>query len=151
METTLVILKPDALKRGLAGRIISRFEEKGLEIVGMRMENLKRDVVEVHYDEHKERPFFQSLVEFMTSGPVVLIAIRGLKAIGVVRKMIGATEGIQADPGTIRGDFCQFRRFNLVHASDSEQSAKRELDLFFSNLVVNNNFNRLDAGFVFGV
>tara|TARA_R100001163_G_C5062320_1_gene199395 strand:- start:170 stop:625 length:456 start_codon:yes stop_codon:yes gene_type:complete len=150
METTLVILKPDALKRGLVGKIITRFEEKGLEILSIQMRRLVMDEVIEHYTEHSGKAFLPQLLEFMTSGPVVLMAIRGLGVIKVVRKMIGATEGIQADQGTIRGDYCQYRTYNLVHASDSEESAKRELDLFFKDMRFPQEFNNLNSGFVFG-
>ena len=152
METTLIILKPDALQRGLAGRLITRFEERGMEILGMSMEVLDRSKVQEHYDEHKGRPFFESLVGFMTSAPAVLIALRGLRAIQVCRTMIGATEGCTALPGTIRGDFCQFRTYNLIHASDGPVAATRELNLWFPALRVDETkFNRLDSHYVFGI
>lgn len=131
MEKTLVILKPDCVARGLMGEVISRFEAKGLRIVGMRMELIETSVAEVHYAEHKGKPFFQSLLDFITSGPVVLLAVEGVEAIGVVRKMVGATSGRAAEPGTIRGDFGMSKGFNLIHASDSLESAKRELELYF--------------------
>jgi nucleoside-diphosphate kinase len=131
MEKTLVILKPDCVARKLAGRIISRFEEKGLSVVGMRMEVIEKAVAEKHYAEHNGKPFYPSLVGFITSGPVVVMALQGVEAIAVVRKMIGATSGRAAEPGSIRGDYGMSKGFNLVHASDSPESAARELELFF--------------------
>ena len=131
MEKTLVILKPDCVARRLAGRIISRFEEKGLCIVGMRMEVIDKAVAEKHYAEHNGKPFYPSLVNFITSGPVVVMALQGVEAIAVVRKMIGATSGRAAEPGSIRGDYGMSKGFNLVHASDSPEAAARELELFF--------------------
>ena len=131
METTLIILKPDTLQRHLAGRILSRFEEKGLQIVGMKMSHLKRDLVEEHYAPHRGKPFYDNLVRYMTSGPVVILALRGRNAVEVARKLMGKTFGYEADPGTIRGDFGISKSMNLVHGSDSGESARRELGLFF--------------------
>lgn len=131
MEKTLVILKPDAVARKLTGKLISRFEEKGLVISAMRMTRISKETAEKHYAEHKEKPFFPSLTSFITSGPVVLMALQGVDAIAVIRKMIGSTNGREADPGSIRGDFGMSRGFNLVHASDSAAAAERELALFF--------------------
>lgn len=131
MEKTLVILKPDCVGRRLVGRILSRFEEKGLAIAGMRMEMIDRETAERHYAEHKGKPFYPGLVDFITSAPVVVLALQGVEAIAVVRKMVGATSGRAAEPGSIRGDFGMSKGFNLVHASDSPESAARELDLFF--------------------
>ncbi len=131
MEKTLVILKPDCVARRLAGKVISRFEEKGLSLVGMRMEVIGKAVAEKHYAEHNGKPFYPSLVNFITSGPVVVMALEGVEAIAVVRKMIGATSGRAAEPGSIRGDYGMSKGFNLVHASDSPESAARELELFF--------------------
>jgi len=131
METTLIILKPDALQRCLSGRIIARFEDKGLRIVGCRMMTISRDLAAKHYEAHREKPFYDGLVNFMTSDPVVAMAIEGPKAIEVCRAMMGATFGFKADPGTIRGDFGISNQFNLVHGSDSPESAQRELELFF--------------------
>lgn len=131
LERTLVILKPDCVARRLAGKVISRFEEKGLAVAGMRMEMIDRAVAEKHYAEHNGKPFYPSLVNFITSGPVVVMALEGVEAITVVRKMIGATSGRAAEPGSIRGDYGMSKGFNLVHASDSPEAAKRELELFF--------------------
>ena len=133
MEKTLVILKPDCVARKLIGRVINRFEEKGLVIAAMRMECIKPETAKKHYAEHEGKPFYPGLVNFITSGPVVIMAIAGVEAIAVVRKMIGATSGRAAEPGSIRGDFGLSKGFNLVHASDSPESAKRELALFFGD------------------
>lgn len=131
MERTLVLLKPDAVQRGLIGRIIGRFEEKGLKIVGLKMRQFPRATLEKHYAVHAQRPFFASLVEFMGSGPVVALAIEGKNAIAVVRKLMGKTNSAEAEPGTIRGDFGMSFSNNLVHGSDGPESAATELALFF--------------------
>jgi nucleoside-diphosphate kinase len=132
METTLIILKPDAVQRGLMGRIITRFEEKGLQIVGMKLMLIPRSLAEKHYEAHKARPFYPGLVAFMTSSPVLVMAITGNNAIAICRKMMGATFGSNADAGTIRGDFGVSNSFNLIHGSDSPEAAARELELFFA-------------------
>lgn len=132
METTLIILKPDAVQRGLSGKIITRFEEKGLAIVGMKMMTISQELAATHYEAHKERPFYKGLVEFMTSSPVVVLAVRGVGAIAIARSMMGATFGSKADAGTIRGDFGVSNSFNLIHGSDSPEAATRELGLFFN-------------------
>ncbi|MCC8179908.1 MAG: nucleoside-diphosphate kinase [Planctomycetes bacterium] len=131
MERTLVILKPDCIARRLAGKIITRFEEKGLRIAAMRMEVMKVETAEKHYAEHKAKPFFDKLTAFITSGPIIIMAIEGVDVVKVVRKMLGATLGRAAEPGSIRGDFGMSQSFNLVHASDSLESAQRELALYF--------------------
>jgi nucleoside-diphosphate kinase len=131
VEKTLVIIKPDAVARGLMGRILTRFEEKGVTLVAMRLAMMPRETAEKHYAEHKEKPFFPKLVDFITSAPVVLMVLQARDAVTVVRKMVGQTLGRAADPGTIRGDFGMSRSFNLVHASDSPESAEREMALFF--------------------
>ncbi len=131
MEQTLVLLKPDALQRRLVGRIVSRFEEKGLRLAAIKMMWLAREVAERHYAEHTEKPFFNQLVEFITSGPLVAMVVEGDKAIDTVRRLMGKTDPKQAEPGTIRGDFGLAVTCNLVHGSDSPQSARREIPLFF--------------------
>jgi nucleoside-diphosphate kinase len=131
METTLIILKPDAVQRGLMGKIITRFEEKGLAIVGMKMMTISQELAATHYEAHKGKPFYEGLVAFMTSSPVVVMAIRGVGAITIARSMMGATFGSKADAGTIRGDFGVSNSFNLIHGSDSPEAAERELGLFF--------------------
>jgi nucleoside-diphosphate kinase len=131
METTLIILKPGAVQRGLMGRIISRFEDKGLQIVGARLMRITQDLAQRHYEPHRGKPFYEGLIKFMTSSPVLVLAVRGVGAIGVSRKLMGATFGSQAEPGTIRGDFGVSNSFNLIHGSDSPESAEREVGLFF--------------------
>ena len=131
MEKTLVILKPDCVERGLIGRLIARFEEKGLKIAALVLQRLPEELVERHYAEHRAKPFFGDLCSFMTSGPVVLMVVDGPRAISVTRKLVGSTKGYEAEPGTIRGDFGLSNQSNLVHASDSPESADRELALFF--------------------
>lgn len=131
VETTLIILKPDAVQRGLMGRIITRLEETGLRIVGARLLKLTRERAERLYEPHVGKPFYESLLRFMTSSPVMVLAVRGLGAIAICRKLMGATFGAQAEPGTIRGDFAISNSFNLVHGSDSAASASRELPIFF--------------------
>jgi nucleoside-diphosphate kinase len=131
METTLIILKPDAVQRGLMGQIITRFENKGLHIVGAKLMQISPKLAETHYEAHKARPFYPGLVKFMTSSPVLVLAIRGNKAIEISRSMMGATFGSKAASGTIRGDFGVSNSFNLIHGSDSPEAAERELKLFF--------------------
>ena len=131
METTLIIFKPDAVQRGLMGRILARFEEKGLQVVGCKFMQISQDLAARHYDAHKAKPFYPGLVKFMTSSPVVVVALQGKDAITIARKMMGATFGSKAEPGTIRGDFGVSNSFNLIHGSDSPESATRELALFF--------------------
>jgi nucleoside-diphosphate kinase len=131
METTLIIFKPDAVQRGLMGRILSRFEDKGLQIVGMKLMQISQELAATHYAAHKERPFYPGLVKFMTSSPVLVLAVRGNGAITICRNMMGATFGSKAAPGTIRGDFGVSNSFNLIHGSDSPEAAERELGLFF--------------------
>jgi nucleoside-diphosphate kinase len=132
METTLIILKPDAVQRGLMGRIITRFEEKGLQVVGCKLMQISPELAAKHYEAHKEKGFYAGLVRFMTSSPVLVLAVRGLGAIAISRKMMGATFGSKAEPGTIRGDFGVSNSFNLIHGSDSPEAAARELELFFN-------------------
>ena len=130
-EETLVIVKPDGVRRGLTGEILARIERKGLRIAEMRSMRIDRELAERHYDEHREKPFFGELVEFITSGDVVVARVVGEQAVPVVRTLMGPTDPASAPPGTIRGDFGVLITENLVHGSDSPESAKRELDLFF--------------------
>jgi nucleoside-diphosphate kinase len=131
MERTLIILKPDAVQRGLCGQIIERFERKGLKIAGMKMMTIPAALAETHYEPHRGKPFYAPLVKFMTSSPVIVMALEGKDAIVICRKLMGATFGSKAEPGTIRGDFGVSNSYNLVHGSDSPESAVRELGLFF--------------------
>jgi len=136
VETTLVLVKPDGVRRGLAGEIVSRFERRGLELRGARLLKVSRQLAQQHYAEHKGKPFFGDLVAFITSGPVLALAVRGESAIAVVRTMMGATNPLDSAPGTIRGDFATELSENIVHGSDSKASAKRELGLFFPDGLV---------------
>ncbi|MCY2982018.1 MAG: nucleoside-diphosphate kinase [Planctomycetota bacterium] len=131
MQKTLVLLKPDCVERRLIGEIIRRFENKGLNIIAMKMLRVTPELSKKHYAEHVSKPFYPNLEEFITSSPIVALALEGLEAIRVIRDMLGATNGLKAAPGTIRGDFSSSRQMNLVHASDSEESAVRELALYF--------------------
>ena len=133
MQKTLVIIKPDGVQRRLIGKIINRFDEKGLEIVGLKMTVISEELAKEHYSDHDGRDYYEQLVKFMTSGPVVMMVLRGMKAIAVTRKLMGSTFGHEAEPGTIRGDFAISKRFNLIHGSDSEESATKEISLFFEN------------------
>ena len=132
MERTLIILKPDAVQRGLTGEIIKRFEQRGLKIVAMKMVQVDRDLAETHYDVHRERSFFSGLIDYITSSPVVVMALEGKNAVQAARKTIGATNPIEAMPGTIRGDFGMEVSRILVHGSDSVENGKIELALWFS-------------------
>ena len=131
IERTLIILKPDAVQRGLMGQILARFENKGLKVVGSRFTQLPQELVEKHYEPHKGKPFYAGLVSFMTASPVLLLCLEGPSAIQLCRNLMGATFGTDAAPGTIRGDFGASRGLNLVHGSDSAESAEREIALFF--------------------
>jgi nucleoside-diphosphate kinase len=130
-ERTLVLIKPDAIKRRLAGEILARFERRGLELAAAKLVRVDRGLAEEHYSEHSEKPFFEELVEFITSGPTLALVLEGDGAIAVVRTTIGATNPTNADPGTIRGDLALAMPDNLVHGSDSPESATREIALWF--------------------
>ena len=130
-ERTLVLVKPDGVQRLLAGRIIARFEERGLKIVGLKLVRVDRELAERHYAVHREKPFFVGLVDFITSSPLVAMALEGPNAIAVVRAMVGATRPPEAAPGTIRGDFALETAQNLIHASDGPETATSELSLWF--------------------
>jgi nucleoside-diphosphate kinase len=132
MEKTLILLKPDSLQRGLSGEIISRFEIKGFKIIGMKLIKVSKDLAETHYSEHKGKPFFEDLVAFITSSPIIAMVIETQNAINIARNMMGSTNPIDALPGTIRGDFGISVEYNIIHGSDSETSAKREISLFFN-------------------
>lgn len=131
-ERTLVLIKPDAVQRLLAGRILARFEERGLKIVGLKLVAVDRGLAERHYAIHREKPFFAGLVDFITSSPLVAVALDGPNSIAVVRAMVGATRPHEAAPGTIRGDFALETAQNLVHASDGPETADAELALWFA-------------------
>ncbi len=133
VETTLVLIKPDATERALAGEILARIERRGFEIVAGKLLRVDRDLGETHYAEHREKPFFGELVDFITSAPTWALAVRGEGAIATLRKTIGATNPADAEPGTIRGDLATAMPDNLVHGSDSPDSAKREIALWFAD------------------
>ncbi|MFI4984966.1 MAG: nucleoside-diphosphate kinase [Solirubrobacterales bacterium] len=134
MTRTLILVKPDAFARGLTGEIIARFERKGLQIVALRAMTVSRELAERHYAEHAERPFFGELVDFITSGPIVAMVLEGVDAVTAARQVIGATNPLEAAMGSIRGDFAVQVGQNLVHGSDSQESAARESALFFPEL-----------------
>jgi nucleoside-diphosphate kinase len=131
MERTLVIFKPDALNRRLVGSILARFEAKGLRIAALKLMRVDRALAERHYAEHKGKPFFEALIQFITSAPVVVGVLEGNEAITVVRTMLGVTNGAAAAPGTVRGDFSISRQNNLVHGSDGPEASEREIALWF--------------------
>ncbi len=133
MERTLVIIKPDAVQRQLAGRIISRFEEKGLQIVAVKFMRLPQELAREHYAVHKGKDFFEPLIKYIISGPVLIMVLEAEGVIAMARKLMGATFGSQAEPGTIRGDFGGSQGFNLIHGSDSPESAETEIKHFFNN------------------
>ena len=134
MERTLILVKPDAFERGLTGEIIARFERKGLRIVAMKHMTVERGLAEEHYAEHRERPFFGDLVVFITGGPLVALVLEGFEAIKAARQVIGATNPLEAAPGSIRGDYALEVQTNMVHGSDAPESATREIGLFFPEL-----------------
>jgi nucleoside-diphosphate kinase len=133
-ERTLVLVKPDGVRRGLAGEVISRLEDKGLTLVAMELRTLERATAEEHYGEHRERPFFGELVEFITGGPLVALVVEGPNAVAGTRRLMGVTNPVEATPGSIRGDYALEIGQNLVHGSDSEESAAREIGIFFPQL-----------------
>jgi len=131
MQRTLILLKPDCVQRRLMGQVLSRFENKGLNIIAMKMLRVTPELAAEHYAEHVEKPFYPSLEAFITGAPVVAMVIEGREAIRVVREMLGATSGLEAAAGTIRGDLSSSRQMNLVHASDGPEAAEREINLYF--------------------
>jgi len=133
-ERTLVLIKPDAVRRGLVGEVVGRLERKGFTIVAMDLRTLDRDTASRHYGEHEGKPFFGELVEFITGGPLVAICVEGHRAVEAVRKLMGVTDPVESAPGSIRGDFALEIGQNLVHGSDSVESATREVALFFPDL-----------------
>ena len=134
MDRTLILVKPDAFERGLTGEIVARFERKGLRIVAMKHMTVDRPLAEEHYAEHRERPFFGDLVEFITGGPLVAMVLEGYEAVTAARQVIGATNPLEAAPGSIRGDYALEVGQNMVHGSDANESAEREAKLFFPDL-----------------
>jgi len=133
VERTLIILKPDTIQRRLIGRIVQRFEDKGLILAGMKLMQISRELAERHYAPHKEKPFYPGLMEYITSGPVVVMVLQGDRCIDIARTLMGKTFGYEAQPGTIRGDFGASRSYNLVHGSDAPKSAASEISLYFND------------------
>ncbi|MBP2625656.1 MAG: Nucleoside diphosphate kinase [Firmicutes bacterium] len=133
MENTLVLLKPDAVAKGVCGEIIARFEKRGIKIIGMKMLYLSRAQAAIHYSEHQDKPFFDELVNFIISGPLVAIALQGENVVKLVRTMMGSTNPLEAAPGTIRGDLATNIKNNIIHGSDGPVSAKREINIYFND------------------
>jgi len=133
MEQTFAMVKPDGVSRGLTGEIIGRFERKGFRVAALKMMHITTALAAEHYAEHKDKPFFGELVDFITSGPVVAMILEGDGVIAMVRSMMGATDPRQAAPGTIRGDYATSINYNVIHGSDSPESARREIGIFFSD------------------
>lgn len=140
-QLTFVMIKPDGVKRRLVGEIISRIEKKGLNIIAMKMVRIDRKTAETLYEEHKGKSFFEDLISYITSGPVVCMVIEGDEAVNVMRKMIGATDPKEALPGTIRGDFALSKAENVIHASDSPEKARKEISIFFDENEIMLNLN----------
>jgi nucleoside-diphosphate kinase len=134
VQRTLILVKPDAFERGLTGEVIARFERKGLRLVALKQLQIDEEFAGIHYEEHKEKPFFGELVEFITGGPLVAMVMDGNDAVVAARQVIGATDPLEASPGSIRGDYALEVTFNLVHGSDSDESAEREIGIWFPEL-----------------
>jgi nucleoside-diphosphate kinase len=148
VERTLIILKPDAVQRRLVGRIVQRFEEKGLRLVAMKMMQIGRELAERHYAVHQDKPFYPKLIEYITSGPVLVMVIAGTGTIALTRKLMGKTFGSEADPGTIRGDFGASKTYNLIHGSDSPETAAAEIGFYFRPEEIVDR-QAVDAHFIF--
>jgi nucleoside-diphosphate kinase len=133
MERTFILLKPDCVQRRLMGRVLARFEDKGLNVIAMKMLRITPELAKLHYAEHVTKVWYPNLEGFITGGPVVAAVLEGLEAIRIVRDMLGATNGLNADPGTIRGDYSSSRQMNLVHGSDGPEAAQREIGLYFKS------------------
>jgi nucleoside-diphosphate kinase len=133
-DRTLILIKPDAFERGLSGELIARFERKGLRVTALKLMQADEEIANVHYAEHTEKPFFGELVSFITRGPLVAMVLEGAKAVEAARQVIGATDPIEADAGSIRGEFATEITFNLVHGADSSESAEREIGIWFPEL-----------------
>jgi nucleoside-diphosphate kinase len=149
MEKTFIALKPDAVQRGYIGEIITRFERKGFKLIGMKLMQVTREMAEEHYGEHREKPFFKGLVDFITSGPIVAMAWEGNNVVESARKMMGATNPKDSAPGTIRGDFAVDLGRNIIHGSDSVASAERELKIFFNANELVSGWNRTTESWIY--
>jgi len=148
IEKTFVMVKPDGVQRGLVGRIVARFEERGLKICAMKMLKIPRELAERHYEEHKGKEFYEPLLSYITSGPVVCMILEGENSVAAVRTMMGKTNPQDAPPGTIRADFAQVTGRNIVHGSDSSESAKREIKLFFNDYEIQ-KYDKCDEDWIF--
>ncbi len=148
IEKTFVMIKPDGVQRGLIGRIVDRFESRGLKICAMKMMKIPRELAERHYEEHKGKPFYEPLLSHITSGPVICMVLEGENSIAAVRTLIGKTNPQDAVPGTIRGDFAQVTGRNIVHGSDSSESARREIKLFFNDYEIQ-KYDKIDEAWLF--
>ena len=148
MRQTLVIIKPDAVNRCLVGEVIKRFEQKGLKIKAMKMQMLQPYVLKEHYAQHKDKTFFKELIGYMTSIPSILIVLHGKDAVNVVRKMVGPTQGREAAPGTIRGDYSVSNQSNIVHASENDETAKKEIERFFTKKEIF-DYQKMDFDWVY--
>ncbi len=147
IEKTFVMVKPDGVQRGLVGKVLDRFETRGLKICALKMMKIPHELAERHYEEHKGKDFYESLVAFITSGPVACVILEGENAIAMVRAMMGKTNPQDAAPGTIRGDLAQVKSMNVVHGSDSPESARREIKLFFNDYEIQ-RYERIDEPWV---
>ncbi len=147
VERTFALLKPDAIQRGLAGQVLARFEQRGLKIVGLKLMRVSRPLAESYYAEHKGKTFYEPLMSYITSGPVVAMVLEGDGAVAIVRKMMGKTNSAEAEPGTIRGDFALTIGRNVIHGSDSPESAKREIGFFFKPEELQ-EYNRIDEAWL---
>ncbi|MGQ9588119.1 MAG: nucleoside-diphosphate kinase [Thermoplasmata archaeon] len=148
IEKTFVMIKPDGVQRGLMGKIIDRFESRGFKVCALKMMKIPRELAERHYEEHKGKPFYEPLLSHITSGPVICLVLEGENSVAAVRAMIGRTNPQDAAPGTIRGDFAQVTGRNIVHGSDSSESAKREIKLFFNDYEIQ-KYDRIDEALLF--
>lgn len=148
MESTFVMVKPDGVQRGLVGEVIRRFEEKGLRIIALKMLEMSGETAEEHYAEHEGKEFYGPLLDYITSGPVVAMALKGDSVVSMVRKIVGATDPKEAAPGTIRGDFGIDVSRNIIHAADSDNSAERELDIFFDEEDYQ-DYKRVDESWIY--
>ncbi len=142
-ERTFVAIKPDGVKRGLIGKIITRFEDKGFKIVGMKLLQVTPELAAKHYEEHQGKPFYNRLIYYITSSPIVAMVIEGYNAVESVRHIVGATNPLNADVGTIRADFAQIMEYNVIHASDSVQSAEREIGIYFKPEEIYDNWQSM--------
>ena len=142
-ERTFVAIKPDGVKRGLIGKIIARFEDKGFKIVGMKLLQVTPELAAKHYEEHLGKPFYNRLIYYITSAPIVAMVVEGYNAVESVRHMVGATDPLKADVGTIRADFAQIMQYNVIHASDSLASAEREIDIYFKPEEIYDNWQSM--------